>query len=100
MKKKIFFLCLAAILFAGCIEPDGNNACVSMEKVQTAFEEESKCLIVFDEKVFDVTNVSDWSAGSHKMQHNCGESYDAETIEIGPHGIDAMNRFFVGEVCK
>ena len=100
MKAKIVFLFLfPALLLGGCIQP-WNGECISMEEVEKAFEEGGKCLVIVDGSVYDVSDVSDWGSGSHKRAHDCGQEFSADVIEIGPHGIEAMNPFFAGNLCK
>ncbi len=97
-KKILLTLLFTAVLFSGCVsqpEPE----CIPLEKVESAFESEGKCLVVFEGNVYDLTTISDWSGGTHKGAHSCGEEYTAEEISAGPHHKTVMDRFKIGKLC-
>jgi DMSO/TMAO reductase YedYZ heme-binding membrane subunit/predicted heme/steroid binding protein len=62
--------------------------------------ETNLCLVIFDNKVYDLTTAKKWDLTGHVGKHLCGKEYDKETIEKGPHGIEVMEIFVVGKLCK
>lgn len=63
-------------------------------------EEDGMCLVVFDGKVYDVTDGEKWGIEGHLGgKHPCGKIYTQETIEAGPHLVDVMEPFLVAPIC-
>ena len=97
MKALFFALFVLLVIFSGCLQEE---ECTSLEDVETAFQEEGRCLVIVEGNVYDVTDSSDWAEGTHKKAHPCGQEYDAETIQIGPHGVEVLDPFFTKKLCK
>jgi predicted heme/steroid binding protein len=72
--------------------------CINLNEVKNS----DRCLVVFNNKVYDLTNAKKWSLSGHEGKHYCGEIYDTKTIDKGPHKKEAeslMRKYFLKELC-
>lgn len=72
--------------------------CYTNQQVNAALGSK-RCLVVYDNKVYDMTMAKKWDLTGHIKKHLCGKEYDKETIENGPHKVSVMDVFLVGEIC-
>ncbi|MEM2918692.1 MAG: hypothetical protein QXY62_04255 [Candidatus Altiarchaeota archaeon] len=78
-----------------CVKKD----CISLNEVKNSAD---RCLIVFNNNVYDLTDAKKWSLSGHEGKHYCGEIYDAKTINEGAHNKDAerlLKKYFLKELC-
>ena len=73
-------------------------ACMTRNQVDEALGAK-RCLVIFDNKVYDLTLANKWDLTGHVGKHLCGREYDKEMIEKGPHPVSVMERFAVGTLC-
>ena len=81
------------------VEKIKSTACFTRERIDRA-PEENGCLVIFDNKVYDMTSAAKWDLTGHVGRHLCGKEYDQETIEKGPHKIAVMEPFLIGKLCE
>ncbi len=81
------------------VEKIKSTACFTRERIDRA-PEEKRCLVIFDNKVYDMTSAAKWDLTGHVGRHLCGKEYDQETIEKGPHKIAVMEPFLIGKLCE
>lgn len=75
------------------------GTCLIRKQVDEALGEK-KCLVIFDNKVYDLTMAAKWDLTGHVGKHLCGKEYDKEAIEKGPHPVSVMERFRIGSLCQ
>jgi len=109
--KKIFSAVLVAIVVVGVLlfvsakgvladEDLGKSGCVNWEEIEHELEEREKCLVVVEGKVYDFTDGAKmWDLDGHVGQHLCGREYAPEIIEIGPHGVEVIDKFYFSDLC-
>lgn len=77
---------------------DKKGDCINRGEVDAALAAK-RCLVIFDNKVYDLTAANKWDLTGHFGKHLCGKEYDKETIEKGPHPAAVMDRFEIGSLC-
>lgn len=75
-------------------------ACLSRTQVENAVKNDKKCLVIFSNKVYDMTLASRWDLTGHLGRHLCGKEYSKEEIEKGPHPVSVMDKFLLTELCQ
>lgn len=74
-------------------------ACMNQEEVFSIVNKDKVCLTIYDNKVYDFTTAKKWDITGHIGKHLCGQTYDKETIEAGPHKVGVMDRFYKAPIC-
>ncbi len=90
---------LATFWWGFRVEKIKATACFTRERIGRA-PEEKRCLVIFDNKIYDLTSAAKWDLTGHVGGHLCGKEYDQETIEKGPHKIAVMEPFLIGKLCE
>ncbi len=81
------------------VDKSRQAVCFSREQVNKALDEK-KCLVIFNNKVYDLTSARKWDLTGHVGKHLCGKEFDKETIEKGPHKVAVMEPFVIGKLCN
>lgn len=94
----LFLVLLGLVFVAGQQPAQEEVACISRDEAESATE---RCLVIFEAKVYDVTEGKLWGVESGHLEgkHPCGKEYDAATIGQGPHGAEVMQPFYIGNLC-
>jgi predicted heme/steroid binding protein len=89
---------IPVILISFCILGCAKQQNICMTK-PNALAVTDKCLVIYDNKVYDLTHAEGWNLSGHFGGHElCGMEYTKEEINKG-HSESALDEYFYASVC-